>query len=43
MPAANFDLTETIRELEQEMVQAANNLEFEKQPLSATRSGNSSE
>jgi excinuclease ABC subunit B len=29
----NFDLTETIRELEQEMVQAASNLEFEKAAL----------
>lgn len=28
-----FDLTETVRELEQEMVQAANNLEFEKAAL----------
>ncbi len=28
-----FDLTETLRELEQEMVQAANNLEFEKAAL----------
>ncbi|MFO1501919.1 MAG: helicase-related protein, partial [Verrucomicrobiota bacterium] len=29
----NFDVTETIRELEQEMVQAATNLEFEKAAL----------
>jgi excinuclease ABC subunit B len=29
----NFDLTETIRELEAEMLQAANNLEFEKAAL----------
>ena len=29
----NFDLTETLRELEQEMLGAANNLEFEKAAL----------
>jgi excinuclease ABC subunit B len=29
----NFDLTETLRELEQEMLEAANNLEFEKAAL----------
>jgi excinuclease ABC subunit B len=29
----NFDVTETIRELEQEMLEAANNLEFEKAAL----------
>jgi excinuclease ABC subunit B len=29
----NFDVTETIRELEEEMVEAANNLEFEKAAL----------
>jgi excinuclease ABC subunit B len=29
----NFDVTETIRELEEEMVQAASNLEFEKAAL----------
>ncbi len=28
--ATNFDVTETIRELEEEMLTAANNLEFEK-------------
>jgi excinuclease ABC subunit B len=32
-PADNFDLTETIRELEEEMLDAANNLEFEKAAL----------
>jgi len=31
--AANFDVTETIRELEEEMLTAANNLEFEKAAL----------
>jgi excinuclease ABC subunit B len=31
--AANFDVTETIRELEEEMLAAANNLEFEKAAL----------
>jgi excinuclease ABC subunit B len=31
--AANFDVTETIRELEEEMLGAANNLEFEKAAL----------
>jgi excinuclease ABC subunit B len=31
--AANFDVTETIRELEDEMLTAANNLEFEKAAL----------
>src|SRR5262245_22753450 len=30
---ANFDVTETLRELEQEMLEAANNLEFEKAAL----------
>ena len=30
---ANFDVTETIRELEEEMLSAANNLEFEKAAL----------
>ncbi len=30
---ANFDVTETIRELEEEMLTAANNLEFEKAAL----------
>ena len=30
---AHFDLTETLRELETEMVEAANNLEFEKAAL----------
>jgi excinuclease ABC subunit B len=34
----NFDVTETIRELEEEMLKAANNLEFEKAALTA-RSG----
>jgi excinuclease ABC subunit B len=29
----NFDITETVRELEQEMLEAANNLEFEKAAL----------
>jgi excinuclease ABC subunit B len=29
----DFDVTETIRELEEEMLQAANNLEFEKAAL----------
>ena len=29
----NFDLTETIREIELEMLEAANNLEFEKAAL----------
>jgi len=29
----NFDLTETLRELEEEMLAAANNLEFEKAAL----------
>jgi excinuclease ABC subunit B len=29
----NFDITETLRELEQEMIEAANNLEFEKAAL----------
>ena len=29
----NFDITETLREVEQEMVEAANNLEFEKAAL----------
>src|ERR1043166_9320624 len=31
--AGNFDVTETIRELEEEMLKAANNLEFEKAAL----------
>ena len=31
--AANFDVTETVRELEEEMLAAANNLEFEKAAL----------
>src|SRR5947209_14991489 len=31
--AGNFDLTETIREVEQEMIEAANQLEFEKAAL----------
>ncbi len=31
--AANFDVTETLRELEEEMLAAANNLEFEKAAL----------
>jgi excinuclease ABC subunit B len=31
--AANFDVTETIRDLEHEMLTAANNLEFEKAAL----------
>jgi excinuclease ABC subunit B len=31
--AANFDVSETIRELEEEMLTAANNLEFEKAAL----------
>ena len=30
---ANFDVTETIRELEEEMIKAADNLEFEKAAL----------
>jgi excinuclease ABC subunit B len=30
---ADFDVTETIRELEEEMLAAANNLEFEKAAL----------
>jgi excinuclease ABC subunit B len=30
---ANFDVTETVRELEEEMITAANNLEFEKAAL----------
>jgi excinuclease ABC subunit B len=29
----NFDVTETVRELEEEMITAANNLEFEKAAL----------
>ena len=29
----NFDVTETIRELEEQMLEAANNLEFEKAAL----------
>jgi excinuclease ABC subunit B len=29
----NFDITETVRQLEQEMLEAANNLEFEKAAL----------
>jgi excinuclease ABC subunit B len=32
-PGGNFDVTETMRELEEEMVAAANNLEFEKAAL----------
>ncbi len=31
--AANFDVTETLRELQEEMLGAANNLEFEKAAL----------
>jgi excinuclease ABC subunit B len=31
--AGNFDVVETIRELEEEMLKAANNLEFEKAAL----------
>ena len=31
--AGNFDVAETIRELEEEMLKAANNLEFEKAAL----------
>ena len=32
-PAGDFDVTETVRELEEEMLTAANNLEFEKAAL----------